>query len=657
MRWQVILQALVGVGILFGLAFVAVERHVAPALDDASKARASAEARLAAVEVESAWRASRSALEIAVASLSRSPVISTLAAEFSAEGRERALQDALDGVVQQVGGKGLAAVFDAQGSARAGSASLAATAAVKSAREGASSVRIEVLDGIPYEVVAVPLAGKGAAEGLLAVARPFGKGRLGAWTRGLPLSSVVVLMDGSQTLASLLPPEQLAALRPLRLPPSLNIRGRAHAVAERDLQGGERSGLRVVALAPVGSAQGEALMESLRAGLAVLAVATLLLVMVLSGRVGSAAPNAAVAESAPATAIPEPPLPTPGMISASALSVAEPGKTSAVLPAVRPDALGTYSGVPSTAAETLPPASQDLDATPHSDLETPLPAMPTSPPAGPSATGDLSGPGALFQSASLPPVADLGRPAAAPASTPMSPKPFASRPESSVEFDAHRSSPPPAPPSSQPRGRSEPASFDEIARAAAASARPASPSSSGDENALAPKGGLSPGMIAGQGLASQGPVMVPSHRHEEDLPLPKEQAPQLYDLASTALAPVGPMASADERRASPRGSPGLASASSSSLAPPSSVSTSTPPGSTNPEAQPFDLTHYRRVYEEFVAAKSKLGESVEGLSFDGFGAKLKASETDLIQRHGCRAVRFQVLVKDQAVSLRPQLVR
>ena len=89
-----------------------------------------------------------------------------------------------------------------------------------------------------------------------------------------------------------------------------------------------------------------------------------------------------------------------------------------------------------------------------------------------------------------------------------------------------------------------------------------------------------------------------------------------------------------------------------------------PPSGVGPAPQappvgpaPFDEVHYQTVYREFVRSKVELGESVENLSYDGFRTKLRNSEESLLDRHGCRAVRFQVLVKDRTVSLRPQLVR
>ncbi len=80
-------------------------------------------------------------------------------------------------------------------------------------------------------------------------------------------------------------------------------------------------------------------------------------------------------------------------------------------------------------------------------------------------------------------------------------------------------------------------------------------------------------------------------------------------------------------------------------------------GSPGGDTIAYDETHYRVVYNDFVASKARLGESVDSITFEGFRAKLRSSEEALITRHGCKAVRFQVLVKDRTVSLRPQLVR
>lgn len=61
---------------------------------------------------------------------------------------------------------------------------------------------------------------------------------------------------------------------------------------------------------------------------------------------------------------------------------------------------------------------------------------------------------------------------------------------------------------------------------------------------------------------------------------------------------------------------------------------------------------YQAVYQEFVAAKRSLGESLEGLSFDRFVEKLQQNRAELIQRNSCRTVKFSVYIKDGRAAIR-----
>jgi hypothetical protein len=109
----------------------------------------------------------------------------------------------------------------------------------------------------------------------------------------------------------------------------------------------------------------------------------------------------------------------------------------------------------------------------------------------------------------------------------------------------------------------------------------------------------------------------------------------------------------------PETHPGYAAASPLASAVPAHTPTNRPDslGRESGIVAPFDETHYRVVYNDFIGSKRRLGEAVDNITFEGFSAKLRSSEKALIDRHGCRAVRFQVQIKDNQVSLRPQLVR
>jgi len=85
-----------------------------------------------------------------------------------------------------------------------------------------------------------------------------------------------------------------------------------------------------------------------------------------------------------------------------------------------------------------------------------------------------------------------------------------------------------------------------------------------------------------------------------------------------------------------------------------------PPGarmSNDPEivalASEPEATYYRRLFDEYLAARKATGESVEGISFESFTAKLRLNEANLKKKYNCKAVRFRVVSKANQVSLKP----
>jgi len=58
------------------------------------------------------------------------------------------------------------------------------------------------------------------------------------------------------------------------------------------------------------------------------------------------------------------------------------------------------------------------------------------------------------------------------------------------------------------------------------------------------------------------------------------------------------------------------------------------------------------VYEEFLEMKQRLGEPTEGVTLEKFVAKLRANRDQLLGRFGCKAVKFQVYVKDGKAALK-----
>ena len=64
-----------------------------------------------------------------------------------------------------------------------------------------------------------------------------------------------------------------------------------------------------------------------------------------------------------------------------------------------------------------------------------------------------------------------------------------------------------------------------------------------------------------------------------------------------------------------------------------------------------------QVYEEFLRTKKECGEPTDGLTFDKFRQTLRKNRDALIQRHGCKRVKFSVYVKEGRASLKATPVK
>ncbi len=67
--------------------------------------------------------------------------------------------------------------------------------------------------------------------------------------------------------------------------------------------------------------------------------------------------------------------------------------------------------------------------------------------------------------------------------------------------------------------------------------------------------------------------------------------------------------------------------------------------------------YFQQVYEEFIALKTRCGESTDNLTFERFAKKLKKNKEVLISKHGCESVTFQVYTKDGKAALKASPVK
>ena len=63
------------------------------------------------------------------------------------------------------------------------------------------------------------------------------------------------------------------------------------------------------------------------------------------------------------------------------------------------------------------------------------------------------------------------------------------------------------------------------------------------------------------------------------------------------------------------------------------------------------------VYDDFIQTKRRCGEPTESLTFEKFQQTLRKNRDALIERHGCKRVKFTVYVKDGRASLKATPVR
>jgi hypothetical protein len=68
-------------------------------------------------------------------------------------------------------------------------------------------------------------------------------------------------------------------------------------------------------------------------------------------------------------------------------------------------------------------------------------------------------------------------------------------------------------------------------------------------------------------------------------------------------------------------------------------------------------THYREVFDQFLATQKKCGVSVSGLTFDKFVLKLHAAREQVMKRHDAGSVRFTVYVREGRAALKASPIK
>ena len=70
-----------------------------------------------------------------------------------------------------------------------------------------------------------------------------------------------------------------------------------------------------------------------------------------------------------------------------------------------------------------------------------------------------------------------------------------------------------------------------------------------------------------------------------------------------------------------------------------------------------EAAEWLNVYDDFLRTKKQCGEPTDGLTFEKFQNTLRKNRDSLMQRHGCKRVRFSVYIKEGRASLKATPVR
>ena len=132
--------------------------------------------------------------------------------------------------------------------------------------------------------------------------------------------------------------------------------------------------------------------------------------------------------------------------------------------------------------------------------------------------------------------------------------------------------------------------------------------------------------------------------------------PNLPDFSVPPAAALGPIANAIPEATRVADTPEELIASSRLPSPRVPTQAAVKVVTSKPSVPP-DEVHFQDVFHEFLAVRERCGEVGDGLTFEKFAGKLRKNRDQLVQKYGCRTVRFQVYVKDGRAALKATPVR
>ncbi len=345
MRWQLTLQVVVGLGALYGLGYMAVQRTLEPPMTAAAEKTAEANAMAAVAELSRVWSDKQQERRRFLRALEQTPAL---------QGALKAgpdLDSVLDAALDQEAGRGVLVVLDAakkpialqpEEDAKPLLNKLESLAAVQDASAGIN-VRLEKLSGGVYLVAAAPLA-----RGTVVSLRPLDDSAVRRWANPT-MPSKVALFYGEALLGSTMPKAAASKLGPS--PKREVTLGDARYIASsRDVLDERGARLQVVGLSAVDLKAQVALLQQAQVFIGLLGASTLILMLLLI----LISPSVRAAPSARAKPQTSQPSPVSDVSSTGALPVPPLASTKSPAPASVLSAGATPSGASLEVGQSIP---------------------------------------------------------------------------------------------------------------------------------------------------------------------------------------------------------------------------------------------------------------------------------------------------------------
>lgn len=139
-------------------------------------------------------------------------------------------------------------------------------------------------------------------------------------------------------------------------------------------------------------------------------------------------------------------------------------------------------------------------------------------------------------------------------------------------------------------------------------------------------------------------------------PPPPPAAGPIPAASTTGKLDASELFGKPEAPAAPAGRTGTARFGAAETAPqvPAAAPAAAGPAPLTPESEE---EHWQQVFQDFLKVREQCREPSEGLTYERFRQKLQKNKESLVQKYACRAVRFQVYVKDGKTALKATPVR